>query len=151
MRDGWFRTGDLARQDEDGDFFFAGRAKDSIRRRGINISAWEVERVLLDHPAVEEAALIGVPSALGEEEIKVFIRRAAGLRLEPDDLLRWCVPRLPRFQLPRYVAFVEDFPRTPTQRIRKMELPRDTADCWDLEAAGIDLGRKEAPTREATS
>jgi crotonobetaine/carnitine-CoA ligase len=151
MRDGWFRTGDLARKDPEGDFFFAGRAKDSIRRRGINIAAWEVERVLLDHPAVEEAALVGVPSELGEEDIKVFIRRAAGTTLEPEALLRWCAPRLPRFQLPRYVAFVQDFPRTPTQRIRKMELPRDTADCWDLEAAGIDLGRKEASTKEATS
>ena len=142
MRDGWFRTGDLARQDEDGDLFFAGRAKDSIRRRGINISAWEVERVLLDHPEVEEAALIGVPSALGEEEIKIFIRRAAGSDLQPEGLLLWCAPRMPRFQLPRYVAFVEDFPRTPTQRIRKLELPRDLEGSWDLEASGLELHRK---------
>jgi len=139
MRGDWFRTGDLARQDEDGDFFFAGRAKDSIRRRGINISAWEVERVLLDHPAIEEVALIGVPSELGEDEIKVFVRRAADASLAPEALLRWCAPRLPRFQLPRYVAFVEDFPRTPTQRVRKLELPRDTSECWDLEASGLDL------------
>ncbi|MBR0665472.1 ATP-dependent acyl-CoA ligase [Roseomonas hellenica] len=135
MRDGWFRTGDLARQDEEGDLFFVGRAKDSIRRRGINVSAWEVERVLLEHPAIEEVALIGVPSELGEDEIKIFVRRAAGATLDAASLLRWCAPRLPRFQLPRYVAFVADFPRTPTQRIRKLELPRDTAGCWDLEAA----------------
>jgi crotonobetaine/carnitine-CoA ligase len=134
MRGDWFRTGDLARQDAEGDLFFAGRAKDSIRRRGINISAWEVERVLLDHPEVEEAALVGVPSELGEEEIKVFIRRAAGATLTAAALLDWCRPRLPRFQLPRYIAFVEDFPRTPTQRVRKMELPRSTTDCWDSEA-----------------
>jgi crotonobetaine/carnitine-CoA ligase len=140
MRDGWFRTGDLARQDEEGDFFFAGRAKDSIRRRGINISAWEVERVLLDHPDIEEVALVGVPSELGEEEIKIFVRRAAGAPLDAEALLRWCAPRLPRFQLPRYVAFVEDFPRTPTQRVRKLELSRETRDCWDLEASGLDLG-----------
>ena len=142
MRDGWFRTGDLARQDEDGDLFFAGRAKDSIRRRGINISAWEVERVLLDHPEVEEAALIGVPSALGEEEIKIFIRRAQGSDLQPDALLRWCAPRMPRFQLPRFVAFVDEFPRTPTQRIRKLELPRDIQDCWDLESSGLNLAQR---------
>ncbi|WP_426955551.1 AMP-binding protein [Muricoccus radiodurans] len=132
--EGWFRTGDLARMDVDGDLFFAGRAKDSVRRRGINISAWEVERVLLDHPEVEEVALVGVPSALGEDEIKVFIRRAAGAALTAGALIRWCEPRLPRFQLPRYVAFVDDFPRTPTQRVRKLELSRGTADSWDREA-----------------
>ena len=151
MRGEWFRTGDLARRDAEGDLFFAGRAKDSIRRRGINISAWEVERVLLDHPAIAEVALIGVPSELGEEEIKIFVRRAEGMSLEPAELLRWCAPRLPRFQLPRYVAFVDDFPRTPTQRVRKLELPRDTAGCWDLEAAGLDLGRGDARKGEATA
>lgn len=144
MRDGWFRTGDLARQDADGDLFFAGRVKDSVRRRGINISAWEVERVLLEHPEVEEVGLIGVPSELGDDEIKVFVRRATGATLDAEGLLRWCVPRLPRFQLPRYVAFVDDFPRTPTQRILKRELSRDTTGCWDREASGLDLGRRGA-------
>jgi crotonobetaine/carnitine-CoA ligase len=91
--------------------------------------------VLLEHPEVEECALVGVPSALGEDELKVFIRPAAGAaRPDPAALLEWCRPRMPRFQLPRYIAFVEDFPRTPTQRIRKMELPRGTEDCWDSEA-----------------
>ncbi|WP_137179765.1 AMP-binding protein [Roseomonas sp. AR75] len=148
MRGDWFRSGDLARRDADGDYFFLGRAKDSVRRRGINISAWEVERVLLDHPEVEEVAMIGVPSALGEDEIKIFVRRAAGAALDAATLLAWCAPRMPRFQLPRFVAFVEDFPRTPTQRVRKMELSRDTDDCWDLEASGLDPGRKPS-TAEA--
>lgn len=142
LRDGWFRTGDLGRQDEEGYFYFAGRAKDSIRRRGINISAWEVERVLLDHPAIEEVALVGVPSELGEDEIKIFVRRAEGQELEPAHLMRWCEPRLPHFQWPRFITFVEDFPRTPTQRIRKMELSRETADSWDYERSGLDLRRK---------
>ncbi|WP_431285179.1 AMP-binding protein [Humitalea sp. 24SJ18S-53] len=144
MRGDWFRSGDLARADADGFLYFAGRAKDSIRRRGINISAWEVERVLLDHPAIEEVALIGVPSALGEDEIKIFIRIASGATLDAADLLLWCEPRLPAFQLPRYVAFVDDFPRTPTQRIRKLELPRTTAGCWDLETSGLALGRRRS-------
>ena len=91
---------------------------------------------------MEEAALIGVPSALGEEEIKIFIRRAQGSDLQPDALLRWCAPRMPRFQLPRFVAFVDEFPRTPTQRIRKLELPRDIQDCWDLESSGLNLAQK---------
>jgi carnitine-CoA ligase len=83
-----------------------------------------------------------VPSALGEEEIKIFVRRTANSALQPEALLLWCAPRMPRFQLPRYVAFVEDFPRTPTQRIRKLELPRDVEGCWDFEASGLELHRK---------
>lgn len=141
MRGDWFRTGDLVRQDEDGYFYFAGRAKDAVRRRGINISAWEVERVLLDHPAIEEVALIGVPSDLGEDEIKIFVRKAQGTELAPADLMRWCEPRLPHFQWPRYIDFVDEFPRTPTQRIRKRELSRDTAGCWDYEKSGLKLQR----------
>jgi crotonobetaine/carnitine-CoA ligase len=134
LRDGWFRTGDRARQDADGDLFFLGRATDSVRRRGINISAWEVERVLLEHPDVEECALVGVPSELGEDELKIFIRLAAGAAPDPAGLIAWCRPRLPRFQVPRYVSYVEDFPRTPTQRVRKIELSRATSDSWDAEA-----------------
>jgi crotonobetaine/carnitine-CoA ligase len=137
-RDGWFRTGDLARQDEDGYLFFAGRAKDTIRRRGINISAWEVERVVIDHPAIMEVAMIGVPSELGEDEIKLFIRPTEGAVLPPAELLAWCGTRMPKFQLPRYIAFVEDFPRTPTQRIRKQELSRDVTDCWDSQLSAAE-------------
>jgi crotonobetaine/carnitine-CoA ligase len=137
-RDGWFRTGDLARQDEDGYLFFAGRAMDTIRRRGINISAWEVERVVIDHPAIMEVAMIGVPSELGEDEIKLFIRPTEGAVLPPAELLAWCGTRMPKFQLPRYIAFVEDFPRTPTQRIRKQELSRDVTDCWDSQLSAAE-------------
>jgi crotonobetaine/carnitine-CoA ligase len=133
LRDGWFRSGDLARMDAEGDLFFLGRAKDSVRRRGINISAWEVERVILEHPDVEECALVGVPSEIGEDELKIFIRAAAGAVIDPAGLHAWCRPRMPRFQLPRYIALVEDFPRTPTQRIRKLELSKGVAECWDAE------------------
>ena len=134
MRDGWFRSGDLARMDAEDDLFFMGRAKDSVRRRGINISAWEVERVILDHPAVEECALIGVPSEIGEDELKIFIRPATDAVIDPAALHAWCAPRLPKFQLPRYIALVADFPRTPTQRIMKRELPKTVTDSWDAEA-----------------
>ncbi len=131
FRDGWFRTGDLLRQDEDGYLYFGGRAKDSIRRRGINISAWEVESVVINHPAITEVAVIGVPSELGDDEIKLFARLAESATLQPDELAAWCGKCLPKFQVPRYIAFVEDFPRTPTQRIRKQELSRSVDDCWD--------------------
>lgn len=135
-RDGWFRTGDLARRDAQGNLYFSGRSKDIVRRRGINIAAWEVERVVRDHPGVEEVALIGVPSALGEEELKLFVRLRAGQQLDPLDLIRWCDARMPYFQIPRYVSFIDEFPKTATQRIRKNELPRGLDGVWDLEASG---------------
>jgi crotonobetaine/carnitine-CoA ligase len=127
----WFRTGDLARQDEGGYLTFAGRLKDSIRRRGINISAWEVERVILEHSSVEEVALVGVPSDLGEDEIKIFLRVAEGATLGAREIFEWCTTRLPIFQLPRYIEFVQDFPRTPTQRIQKRELSRSVENSVD--------------------
>lgn len=141
QRDGWFHTGDLGYRDEDGYFYFIGRKKDSVRRRGENVSAWEVERVINQHPAVEESALVGVPSELGEDDLKIVLRLVKGATLEPLDLIRWCEGRMPYFQVPRYVAFVDDFPRTPTQRIKKPDLPRTTGDCWDLEASGYVLSR----------
>lgn len=135
-RDGrrWVRTGDLGRRDGDGWLYFAGRTKDSVRRRGINISAWEVERVVNEHPDVEESALVGVPSDLGEDELLVYLRPVAGRNIDPAAFIAWCEPRLPYFQVPRYVAVVADFPRTPTQRIRKGELARDPRRAWDRES-----------------
>ena len=131
----WYLTGDLGRQDGDGWFYYAGRSKDSVRRRGINISAWEVERVINEHADVEESALVGVPGELGDDELLIYVRPVSGRTIDPHALIRWCEPRLPYFQVPRYVAFVEDFPRTPTQRVRKGELSREVAGVWDREAA----------------
>lgn len=136
MRGEWFRTGDLARADAAGNLYYAGRSKETIRRRGINISPWEVERVLNEHEAVAECALIPVPSEIGDDELKIVVRLAPGATLEPAAMIAWCEERLPRFQVPRFVAFIEEFPKTPTQRIRKAELPRTIADAWDREAAG---------------
>lgn len=134
VRDGWFCTGDLARSDEEGWLYFGGRKKDSLRRRGINISAWEVERVIAGHDAIEECALVGVPSELGDDELKIFLRLKSGQTLTPQELVDWCRTRLPAFQVPRFVALIDEFPKTPTQRIRKIELPRTTQDAWDAEA-----------------
>ncbi len=137
MRGEWFRSGDLARADAEGYLYYAGRKKETIRRRGINISAWEVERVINEHEAVAECALIPVPSELGEDELKIIIRLAPDATLEPAALIAWSEDHLPRFQVPRFVSFIEEFPKTPTQRIRKAELPRTAADAWDREAAGL--------------
>jgi crotonobetaine/carnitine-CoA ligase len=133
VRDGWFCTGDLARRDDAGWLYFGGRKKDSLRRRGINISAWEVERVIAEHDAVEECALVGVPSELGDDELKIFVRPKPGHALEPQEFVTWCRARLPHFQVPRFVAFIDEFPKTPTQRIRKGELSRATQGVWDAE------------------
>lgn len=142
MRDAWCCTGDLARADASGFLYFAGRKKDVIRRRGVNIAAWEVERVIALHEDIQECALVAVPSELGEDELKLFIRPKPDTRIDPMAFIRWCEPRLPYFQVPRYIAFIDEFPKTPTQRIRKAELPRDV-NCWDLEKTGyvIDRGR----------
>jgi len=118
-----------------------GRKQDSIRRRGENISAWEVERVLNSHPDIEESTVIGVDADIGEQEMKAFIKFTTDATLKPLDIIMWCEPRMPYFQIPRYVAFVDSFEKTPTQRIRKDNLPKNTDDCWDLERSGYRIKR----------
>jgi crotonobetaine/carnitine-CoA ligase len=127
-----FLTGDLAHADADGHLFYAGRKKDMLRRRGINISAWDVESVFAEHEAIAEVALVGVPSDLGEDELKLFVRLRDGVRVEPLELIRWSSQRLPYFQIPRYIEFIDAFPKTPTQRIQKKELSRDVVGVWDV-------------------
>jgi len=125
LRDGWLHTGDLVRQDETGVYFFLGRKKDVIRRRGENLSAQEVELVLGEHPAVAECAVIGVPDPLSEEEVKAFVLPVEGSTPTADVLRHWCSERLTAFKVPRYYELVTEFPRTPTNRIAKHQLPRD--------------------------
>ena len=141
LRDGWLHTGDVGYRDDAGFYYFAGRMKDRIRRRGENVSAWEIERAVSTCPGVEECAVIGVPSELAEDEIKVFVRAAAGVQVDPLDVIRWCEERLAYFQVPRYIDFIEAFPKTPSERIRKDELPRSVEGCWDLERSGYQLHR----------
>jgi crotonobetaine/carnitine-CoA ligase len=142
LRNGCVYTGDLGYRDGDGCFYYAGRKKDSLRRRGENVSAWEVERVINAHPAVEESAVVGVASAMGEQDIRAFVKLAPGSVLDPLDLIRWCEQDLAHYQIPRYVDFVEEFPRGPTQRIRKGDLPVARPAAWDLEASGYPLRRR---------
>jgi crotonobetaine/carnitine-CoA ligase len=125
FRDGWFLTGDLARRDEDGYFHFVARKKDIIRRRGENISGAELDRIVGDHPQVAEAAAIGVPSELGEEEILLVVvpKAAGGLRAE--DLLEWCRIRMSSMKVPRYIVFTDLLPHTPSHRVAKHRLKAD--------------------------
>ncbi len=136
LKDGWLHTGDLGRLDAEGYLTFSGRLKDSIRRRGENVSAWEVEHVVVGHPGVEECAVVGVEADVGEEDIKLFVKPAHGQAPAPGDIIQWCETDLARFQLPRYVAFIDEFPKTATHRIRKDALSRAIDDCWDREADG---------------
>jgi carnitine-CoA ligase len=122
LRDGWLHTGDLAYRDEAGDFFYVGRQKEIIRRRGENLSPAEVEAVLHGHPAVEEAAVIGVPAELSEDEVVACVVRRPGAGVTADELRAWCAARLAAFKVPTEVWFLESLPRTSTQRVRGVEL-----------------------------
>lgn len=142
-RNGWFHTGDSFRRTPEGDYYFVDRQKDAIRRRGENVSSFEVESELLAHPQVREAAAIGVPSPYGEDDIMGVVVLAPGAALAPADLLAFLQPRMAHFMLPRYFRFVDDLPKTPSLRVRKDLLRADaiTPDSWDREAAGIVIRR----------
>jgi crotonobetaine/carnitine-CoA ligase len=142
LKGGWMHTGDLGDVDEEGFYRYLGRKKDSLRRRGENVSAWEVERVVAAHPSVEECAVIGVDSELGEQDIMAFVKLLPGQPAEPLDIVKWCEARLAHFQIPRYVAFVDGFAKTATERIQKDKLPRDLSGVWDLEKSGYQVKRR---------
>jgi len=137
FRDGYFLTGDLASMDSDGYAWFVARKKDIIRRRGENISGAEIDRIAGDHPEVVEAAAIGVPAELGEDEVLLAVVRKPGSTLTEHELGEWCRERLAAFKVPRYVLFVDRLPRTPTHRVAKFELRKDST----LKARAVDLSR----------
>jgi crotonobetaine/carnitine-CoA ligase len=139
----WFHTGDRVVRDEDGYFRFIDRLHDAIRRRGENVSAWEVEQVLLAHPAVAAAAVIGVPSNLGEDDVMACIVPKPGERLDPTELIRFCEPSLAYFAIPRYLDVVEELPLTENGKVRKFLLRERglTPTTWDREVAGVELRR----------
>jgi crotonobetaine/carnitine-CoA ligase len=123
LRRGWLHTGDVVRRDADGTFHFVGRKKDIVRRRGENIAPAEIEDVLATHPAIDEAAVVGVPSDLGDDELKAFVLTSE--ELDVPSLAEWLQQRLSRHKIPRYVEVVDDLPRTPTGRVAKHELGRE--------------------------
>jgi crotonobetaine/carnitine-CoA ligase len=145
LRDGWFRTGDLGRQDERGLYYFVGRKKDIIRRSGENLAAAEVEEVLRAHPKVLEAAVIGVPDDLRGEEVKAFILPVDGnsaATIPPEELAAWCAARLAAYKVPRYIEYrTTDFPRTPSLRVQKTLLRTPEHDrqapVWDRENPNV--------------
>ncbi|QOZ23847.1 AMP-binding protein [Bradyrhizobium sp. CCBAU 51753] len=139
LRDGRVYTGDLVMFDEEGNYYFKGRKKDAMRRRGENVSAWELERVINAAPNVEESAVIGVASSLGQhdQEIMAIIKLRSGATPDPVEIVNFCVDRLAYYQVPRFIQFVEEFPRGPSQRIQKQLIEVDFQNAWDAETAGV--------------
>lgn len=120
--EGWLHTGDNAWVDDDGFFYFVDRKKDIVRRRGENISSLEVERIIERHPDVLEAAVVGVPSELTDEEVLAFVVSRPGSALPPADVVAWCAEHLAPFKVPRYIELVESLPKTPTAKVQKAKL-----------------------------
>ena len=139
----WFHTGDTGRMDEEGYFYFLDRKKDVVRRRGENISSYEIERVINDHPKVFESAIVGVPSELSEEEVLAVVILKDGEELKPEELLDFCQARMAHFAVPRYIRYVKELPRTPSQRVEKYKLRKEGIDSvtWDRELVGYKVQR----------
>jgi carnitine-CoA ligase len=142
FRDGWFLTGDLARRDQGGYFYFVARKKDIIRRRGENIAGAELDRIISNHPEVLEAAAIGVPSELGEEEILVVVVPKTAGQLTTQDVLDWCRAQLAPMKVPRFITFADSMPHTPSHRVAKHLLKSDKS----LMERAVDTARLLPPT-----
>ncbi|MGY2067275.1 AMP-binding protein [Blastococcus sp. SYSU DS0619] len=133
----WFHTGDRGVLDTDGFLVFLDRMKDTIRRRGENVSSWEVERVVAEHPAVGQVAAYGLPSELSEEEVAIAVVPADGATVDPAALVEHCRGALTAFAVPRYVRVLDALPLTPSQRVEKYKLRADgiAPGTWDREVS----------------
>lgn len=139
----WFRTGDLGVLDHEGNLSYVDRVKDSLRRRGENVSSVEVERTVMRHPAVLEAAAVGVPSELGEDDIFVVVTLRPDAAVDYAELLDFCSARMPYFCVPRYLEVLDEIPKNVIGRVRKDVLRSRGlgAGAWDREAHGYVLSR----------
>ncbi|GAA0616409.1 ATP-dependent acyl-CoA ligase [Sporichthya brevicatena] len=148
-RNGWFHTGDLGRFDENGFFYFEDRKKDYLRRRGENVSSFEVERTVRGFGGIADVAAIGVPSEFTEDDCLVAVVPAPGVTIEPFELIRYCARNMPFFAVPRYVRLVEELPKSPVGKILKYVLrEQGTTGAFDLEAHGYRVNREGlVPTR----
>jgi crotonobetaine/carnitine-CoA ligase len=144
-RNFWFHTGDAGRMDERGFVWYIDRIKDTIRRRGENISSYEVEAVLLEFPGVQEVAAVAVKAEEGGEDevLACLVLKPGETPPKPESVLDFCAPRMPYFCVPRYIEFMDEIPKTPTQKIQKNQLrDRGLSDAaWDREAAGYKVRR----------
>jgi crotonobetaine/carnitine-CoA ligase len=143
FRNLWYHTGDIGRMDSNGWLYFVDRKQDYLRRRGENISSFEMEMAILAHPDVLEVAIIGVPSEVSEDDVKVYAVLRDGSRLTEEDLCRWSMDQVPYYAVPRYIEFRQDLPRSPLGRVYKKDLRNEPGlkVCWDREAAGVEVSR----------
>lgn len=147
-QNGWFHTGDSFRADPEGNYSFVDRRKDAIRRRGENISSFEVENAILGHPSVLAVAVVPVPSDESEDEVLAAVVRATS-DFSPRELFLYCQANLPYFMVPRYIRVVDEIPSTPTNKRIKQPI-RDagiTSDTWDCEQEGLQIGKRADTTR----
>ena len=147
-RNGWFHTGDAFYMDGQGRYFFVDRLKDSIRRRGENISSLEVEKVVLQHPGILDAAAVPVPSDDAEDEVMIAVQPRPGDPIDAFELIDFLIPKMAHFMIPRYARIMDELPKTETNKVRKTRLREEgvTADTWDRERAGIELKREKLAT-----
>ncbi len=148
----WLHTGDRGHTDADGFFYFDDRLSDSIRRRGENISSYEVEAIVTKHPAVSEAVAVATASDVGEDEVRVLVIPRQGQTLHPEDLLRHCCLHMPYFMVPRYIDVVQELPRTATAKVEKYKIRATgcTASTWDRDAHGWKVTRSGLQTHDGT-
>lgn len=141
MRNLWLHTGDIGKFDGQGFFYFVDRKKDYLRRRGENISSFEMEAAFARHPAVAEVAVHAVPSDKGEDDVKVTAMLRPGMTLEPEALFRWAIDAVPYYALPRYIEFRDRLPKNPQGRVLKYELREQgcTPATWDQETSSIQV------------
>ncbi len=145
FRNQWFHTGDRGFLDADGYLWFVDRKKETIRRRGENISAYEVEMLIAKHDAVHEVAAIAVASDLSEDDVMVYVVKKPGAALSEVQLIEFCAATMSYYMVPRYIAFIDALPKTASEKIEKYKLKHmadaSRATLWDRETAGIKVGR----------
>ena len=143
-RNWWYHTGDVGRIDHDGYLYFVDRKADYLRRRGENISSFEIERVVMSHGSIADVAVHAVPSQLTEDDLKLTATVKEGAPIREEELFRWCVKQLPYFAVPRYIELRDELPRSPVGRVLKRQLRAEgvTAGTWDAEAAGVTIEKK---------
>jgi crotonobetaine/carnitine-CoA ligase len=153
-QNGWFHSGDAFRYDKDGWYYLVDRMRDTIRRRGENISSFEIEQVVRDHPGVADCAAVGTPAVHGEEEVLVVVEVMEGERVDPAGLRHWLEPRMPRFMLPRFVRVVDALPRNETSlRVQKFRLRAEgvTPGTWEypqVRVPALPDAERPAPERK---
>ena len=144
MRNMWLHTGDIGMFDAEDYFYFVDRKKDYLRRRGENISSFEMESTFATHPAIRDVAVHAVFSELGEDDLKVTAVLTEGATISEEALCAWSIDHVPYFAVPRYIEFRDDLPRNPTGKVLKYQLREEgcTAATWDREKAGFILAKR---------